>query len=178
MPPETTPYALVRRKGMKNLRIRVRPADGGVAVSAPHWVPKRTIDDFVAGRSEWIARERARLATLPPPLEAGPEAEALRAELRARVAPMLARWAERMDLLPVPPFIVRRMTTRWGTCNVRTRRITFALELARKDDEKLEYVVVHELAHLIEAGHGPRFHAVMDAHLPDWKRIRRKLNGR
>ncbi len=176
--PHAPAYSLVRRKRMKNLRIRVQPEDGSVRVSAPHWVPRRTIDDFVAGRADWIAREQARLATLPPPLAAGPEADRLRAELRERVEPLLAGWTRAMGLEPVPPYTIRRMKTRWGTCNVRTRRITLALELARKDDEKLEYVVVHELAHLIEAGHGPRFTAVMDTHLSDWRRIRRELNGR
>lgn len=156
----------------------VRPPDGEVRVSAPRHVAKREIDRFVASRAEWIAEHQARIAAAPPPLEAGPEAEELRAELRARVEPMLAEWAERMGLLPVPPYIIRRMTSRWGTCNVKTRRITFALELARRDDEKLEYVVVHELAHLIEIGHNQRFYAVMDRHLPEWRRIRRELNGK
>ncbi len=68
------------------------------------------------------------------------------------------------------------MTTRWGTCNVRARRITLNLELARREPELLEYVVVHELAHLIESGHNARFYAVMDRALPDWRLKRRALN--
>jgi len=170
-------YTLVR-KSVKNVRMTVRPPDGEVRVSAPRHVPKREIDRFVASRAEWIAQHQERIASAPAPLEAGPEAERLRAELRARVEPLLECWTERMGLLPVPPYMIRRMRTRWGTCNVQTRRITFALELARKDDEKLEYIVVHELAHLIETGHNARFYAVMDRHLPEWRRIRRELNGK
>ncbi len=68
------------------------------------------------------------------------------------------------------------MTTRWGTCNVKARRITLNLELARREPELLEYVVVHELAHLIEAGHNQRFYAVMDRALPDWRLLRKALN--
>ncbi len=177
MPSDVPIYTLIR-KPVRSVRMTVRPPDGEVRVSAPRHVPKREIDSFVASRAEWIARHQERIAAAPPPLQAGPEAERLRVELRARVEPMLAEWTERMGLLPVPPYMIRRMTTRWGTCNVKTRRITFALELARKDDEKLEYVVVHELAHLIELGHNARFYAVMDTHLPDWRRIRRELNGK
>ena len=70
------------------------------------------------------------------------------------------------------------MTSRWGTCNIQRRHITLALELARRDDELLEYVIVHELAHLFERGHGPAFYAVMDRYLPGWKAKRKELNGR
>lgn len=68
----------------------------------------------------------------------------------------------------------RRMTSRWGSCNTRTRRISLNLELARRPPACLEYVVVHELAHLLEPGHGPRFKALLDRSLPDW-RTREKL---
>lgn len=70
---------------------------------------------------------------------------------------------------------LRRMTSRWGTCNTRTAAITLNTALAEHPPEALEYVVVHELAHLIERGHGPRFHAAMDALLPDWRQRRTAL---
>ena len=56
-------------------------------------------------------------------------------------------------------------------------RVTLNLELARRDPSLLEYVIVHELAHLVERGHNARFYAVMDEHLPDWRHRRRVLNG-
>ncbi|WNM23620.1 M48 family metallopeptidase [Demequina capsici] len=176
MPTDVPAYTLVR-KPVRHVRIAVRPPDGEVRVSAPRHVPKSEIDRFVASRARWIAQHQERIAALPAPLTAGPEAERLRAELRLRVEPLLAYWTDRMGLMPVPPYLIRRMTTRWGTCNVQTRRITFALELARRDDEQLEYIVVHELAHLIERGHDARFYSVMDAYLPQWRRIRKELNG-
>lgn len=73
---------------------------------------------------------------------------------------------------------LRRMTTRWGTCNTQTAAITLNTALAEQPPEALEYVVVHELMHLIERGHGPRFAAGMDALLPDWRERRRALQGR
>ncbi len=77
----------------------------------------------------------------------------------------------------MPDIAIRRMKTRWGTCNTAAKRVTLNLELARRDPALLEYVIVHELAHLIERGHNARFYAVMDTHLPDWKRRRKALNG-
>ena len=70
----------------------------------------------------------------------------------------------------------RSMRSRWGSCNSRTRTITLALELARKHREGLEYVLVHELAHLLVRSHGKRFKSILDRHLPDWRLRRKNLN--
>ena len=72
---------------------------------------------------------------------------------------------------------IRRMKTRWGSCNIAARRVWFSLELARKPEPCLEYIVVHELTHLLERGHGARFKALMDGFLPDWRERRKLLNA-
>lgn len=69
------------------------------------------------------------------------------------------------------------MVSRWGSCNVKTGRICINVQLAAQPPECLEYVVVHELCHLREANHGPRFHALLDAYLPHWRDAERKLRG-
>jgi predicted metal-dependent hydrolase len=97
--------------------------------------------------------------------------------LYARIGPLVEYWADRMAL-DAPSFSVRRMKTRWGTCNIQRRHITIALELARRDEELLEYVIVHELTHLLERGHGPAFKAIMSRYLPEWPQLRARLNGR
>ena len=89
----------------------------------------------------------------------------LKGHLDARVS----MWASRMSL-PLPESRVRRMKTRWGTCNIPAQRIWLNLELARMPLEAIDLVIVHELAHLIERGHNRRFYAVMDAAYPDWRR--------
>ncbi|MFI9655188.1 SprT family zinc-dependent metalloprotease [Guyparkeria sp. GHLCS8-2] len=89
----------------------------------------------------------------------------LREQLERRVEP----WARAMGLA-TPIHRIRRMRTRWGTCNIRDRRIWLNLELARMPVEVIDLVVVHELAHLIERGHNRRFYAVMDDAYPDWRR--------
>jgi predicted metal-dependent hydrolase len=171
------PAYVLTRKRMKNLRMRVTVPDGVVKVSAPHHARLREIDAFVAGRADWIRKQQANAAEMPRPLEAGPEADALRHEMRESVPPLLAYWADRMGL-DVPTVTLRRMTSRWGTCNKAKRHVTLNLELGRRDPELLEYVIVHELAHLYEPNHSPRFYAVMDEYLPGWKAKRRELNGR
>jgi predicted metal-dependent hydrolase len=69
------------------------------------------------------------------------------------------------------------MKTRWGTCNTRTRKIWLNLQLAKKPVECLEYVILHELAHLKVPNHGKDFIAIMDQYMPDWREIKARLNG-
>lgn len=170
------PHYTVTRKRMKTMRLTVRAPHGEVMVSAPRHVPDATIAAFVAQRVDWIEKHKERLASQPIPLEAGPETEELRKRLKRSLPPLVAYWAQQMGV-PVPEIAIRRMSTRWGTCNTVTKRVTLNLELARRDPSLLEYVIVHELAHLIERGHNERFYAVMDAHMPDWRLRRRVLNG-
>lgn len=72
---------------------------------------------------------------------------------------------------------VRSMRSRWGSCNTRTGAITLALELAWRPPENLEYVLVHELAHLLVRSHGKRFKSILDRQLPDWRSRRKALNA-
>lgn len=71
---------------------------------------------------------------------------------------------------------VQRMKTRWGSCNPSTGAIRLNTDLAKKPPECLEYIVVHELAHLIEPSHNARFVSVMDLFLPQWQLYRDELN--
>lgn len=82
-----------------------------------------------------------------------------------------------LDLLSTRRFFVQRMKTKWGSCNHGARTIRLNTELAKKPPECLEYLVVHELAHLIEPTHNARFIALMDRFLPQW-RLRRELLNR
>ena len=69
------------------------------------------------------------------------------------------------------------MKTKWGTCSVEARRIWLNLELAKKPVQCIEYIVVHELVHLIERHHNDRFVSIMDKHLPQWRLQRQELNA-
>ena len=100
----------------------------------------------------------------------------LGATLLERAQPLVEAWSRKLGVNP-GPIRARRMKTRWGSCSVRTGAIRLSLELASKPPACLEYVVVHELAHLLEPGHGPRFHAIVERVLPDWKERKYALRG-
>ena len=73
---------------------------------------------------------------------------------------------------------LRRMKTRWGSCNTRTAAVTLNTELVHYPQECLRYVIIHELCHLYVPNHGPRFHELMDRFCPSWREIRARLNRR
>jgi predicted metal-dependent hydrolase len=98
-------------------------------------------------------------------------------QLETLIEPLVNEWETMMDV-KVSSFRFRHMKTRWGTCNVITHQIVLNTELAKKSFPCIEYILVHEMAHLIERGHGPRFKAVMDKYLPHWKALRKELNGK
>lgn len=100
----------------------------------------------------------------------------LRQDLLERVAPMLETWQPRLGVRAAEVRI-RRMKTRWGSCSVRPQRVWLNLELSARSDACLEYVLVHELLHLLEPSHGPRFWRLMEEHLPQWRKRRAALKG-
>ncbi|GAA4906649.1 SprT family zinc-dependent metalloprotease [Tessaracoccus lubricantis] len=99
-----------------------------------------------------------------------------RRELQAVVPGLFAAWEPLVGRRHAS-LRLRRMTSRWGTCNTRTAAITINTALAERPQTALEYVVVHELMHLVERGHGPRFVAGMDELMPDWRQRRAALRG-
>ena len=78
--------------------------------------------------------------------------------------------------LPVPDFRIKRMKTKWGTCSIKSRRVWLNLELIKKPPACVEYIVVHELVHLLERHHNQAFIAHMDRLLPGWRSARQELN--
>ena len=98
-----------------------------------------------------------------------------RRNLREKAAPRMEEWATSLNL-PVPTWGIRRMKTKWGSCNTQAKRIWLNLELAKKPPECLEYILVHELVHLLERNHNERFKGYMDKLLPDWRERRDLLN--
>lgn len=98
-----------------------------------------------------------------------------RAQLKEAVPPLLARWQPLLDVR-VRRFFVQRMKTKWGSCNHKAGTIRLNTELAKKPVECLEYIVVHELVHLLEPTHNARFVALMDRFMPKWQFRRQVLN--
>ena len=103
--------------------------------------------------------------------------EFFRKYLKREIPKLIEKWEPIMGV-SVAEFGVKRMKTRWGTCNIRARRIWLSLALAEKTSELLEYVVVHEMVHLHERLHNQRFKNFMTLYLPNWKQLQSQLNGR
>ena len=98
-----------------------------------------------------------------------------RDQLKTAVLQLLARW-EPLIGVKVKQVTLRKMKTRWGSCSTQARTIRLNSELARQSRQYLEYVVVHELTHLLEPSHNARFRSLMDQFLPGWRTTRRELN--
>jgi len=98
-----------------------------------------------------------------------------RDELRDKAAPLFEKWEKILKVKP-NKIIVRWMKTKWGSCNPKTGNILLNTELAKKPIICLEYIILHELVHLIEPHHNANFVSLMDKYLPHWKHIRDELN--
>jgi predicted metal-dependent hydrolase len=98
-----------------------------------------------------------------------------RDQMKAAVPSLIARWVPVMGVT-VAGFYVQHMKTKWGSCNPSGGTIRLNTELAKKPKECLEYIVVHEMAHLLEPTHNARFIAFMDRFMPNWRLRRDQLN--
>jgi predicted metal-dependent hydrolase len=103
-------------------------------------------------------------------------AEWYREQIKEAVPPLIAKW-EPLIGVKVERFYVRRMKTKWGSCNPGGGSIRINSELAKKPRECLEYIAVHEMVHLLEPTHNKRFIAIMDRFMPKWQYYRDLLNG-
>ena len=123
---------------------------------------KTTLDLFVREGSDTAQRERVLQ-------------EWYRRQLKAAIPPLIAKW-EPIIGVEVAEWRVKRMKTKWGTCTIEARRIWLNLELVKKPPQCLEYIIVHEMVHLLERLHNERFVAYMDEFIPQWRLLRDELN--
>jgi predicted metal-dependent hydrolase len=123
---------------------------------------KTTLDLSVRAGSDTAYREQVLIAWY-------------RQELKRLIPPLIQKWEPIMGV-KVAEWGVKQMKTKWGTCNISARRIWLNLELIKKNPQCLEYVVVHEMVHLLERYHNERFTAYMTKFLPHWQFLRDALN--
>lgn len=97
-----------------------------------------------------------------------------RAELKNIATPLISKWEKALGV-KVEAFGVKQMKTKWGSCNKADGRIWLNLELAKKHPSAIEYVVLHEMVHLVERLHNDRFFAILDKHMPRWREYKREL---
>jgi len=98
-----------------------------------------------------------------------------RAELKKLIQPIIDKWEKQIGVT-VDDWQVKQMKTKWGTCNIDKKRIWLNLELAKKPIHCLEYIIVHEMIHLLERHHNDRFQTLMEMYMPRWKFYKEELN--
>lgn len=167
-------------KPNKNMYLRVKEPNGQVVITAPMKMKEERIRQFVAEREVWIREAIERVQKKCAQQEAEPievpfmEREN-RYELKRKITALLAKWEPVMEVQSAG-FTIRKMKTRWGSCNVQSHHLNFNYALTKVPEECLEYVVVHELTHLLEASHNARFWSLMEYYLPASKQLRKRLN--
>lgn len=122
----------------------------------------KIIDLFVRPDSDTVERERVLINWY-------------RRRLKEEITPLIAKWEEIIGV-KVDEWGVKQMKTRWGTCNIEARRIWLNLELIKKPVHCLEYIIVHEMVHLLERHHNERFMMYMNRFMPLWQHYREELN--
>ncbi len=168
---------VLTKKRVKNINLRVKAPDGHIEASAPYWVGQEAVAAFVQEKSGWIARKQEALETfaMTAPTEASPEEiQAWRTAVEDAAPALVEKWEAALGVR-AGKLAYRNMSSRWGSCNPKTGRICLNIQLAKYPPECLEYIVVHELCHLIERGHGARFKELLGSVMPDWKARRSKL---
>ena len=99
-----------------------------------------------------------------------------RQQLKELIPPLLEKWQPALGV-QADEWAIKKMKTKWGACNVKVRRIWLNLELAKKPAQCLEYIIVHELLHLLKRQHNDNFFALMNEYLPQWRSRRSELNA-
>ena len=165
-------YELIRSR-RKTLALQLRP-DGTLLVRAPLLTSRRHIEAFLREHWDWVEKRREKQALSPPEDTLGKEELA---DLKKRARPVfLARTAYYAPLVGVrcQRITVRSQRTKWGSCSSRGG-LNFNCLLLLAPPEVLDYVVVHELCHLLEMNHSPRFWSEVKRVLPDYAAARKWL---
>jgi predicted metal-dependent hydrolase len=170
------------RKQQAKLRGQAREAPRSFVERESHYLWGRryllTIREEAAKPSVQLGHRKITLTVRPGSSKAKREAvmhEWHRSLLHDVVPKMIRRWEPQLGV-EVAGFFLQRMKTKWGGCNHRRRNIRLNTELVKKPKDLIEYVIVHEMAHLLEPTHSERFVAVMDKNYPTWREARAELN--
>ena len=176
----TLTYELIR-KNVKNINLRIYP-DGRVRVSASFWVSVSRIEKFLLEKQDFIIKALDKYAENGIKKPENAEIRHFTKEDYNRCQEMIERvmvaFYPKFDKykIKMPKISLRAMKTRWGSCTPAKGTIRFNLMLVDKPQECVEYVVVHELAHLVHPNHSKAFWSVVEEILPDWKARKKRLN--
>ena len=162
-----TDYTLIRAK-RRTMSLQL-DRDGRVVVRAPYGVKKEFIDRFVAEHEDWLnrAREKQQNRRLAHPEPTDEERKALIAQAKEYLPMRVDYWSDIMGLTPTD-LKITSARTRFGSCSGKNS-ICFSWRLMQYPPEAIDYVVVHELAHIRHHNHSPAFYALIERYMPDWR---------
>ena len=166
------PYRVIR-SSRRTVSLQIVPG-GEVLVRCPKRMSNGDIRRFVESKSGWIEKHlEKRTAAARLPVFTDEQLQVLARQARQTIPERVAHFAPLVGVT-YGRITIRSQHTLWGSCSSKGN-LNFNCLLMLTPPEVLDYVVVHELCHLLERGHGPRFHALMDTFMPDWKERRAKL---
>ena len=144
------------------------------------WGRRHLLTVVHRGRQAVVSLDHKRITlTVRPGSSAKKRAEVIhewhKSLLHEVVPALIKKWEPKLDV-QVTGYFLQRMKTKWGGCNHRAGHIRLNTELVKKPKDLLEYVIVHEMAHLLEPTHSDRFTAILDKHYPTWREARAELN--
>lgn len=169
------PVTLEWRK-VKNMNLYVKRPDGAVLVTAPIGTSQAQILEFLHRKEHWIVKHHETMARQNEKEKALDVTEAQMQDFQKRLENYIEKWGPIMGV-HATHWTIRTMKTRWGSCTVTTGRIRINARLILYPEKCLEYIVVHELCHLIEPSHNKRFKNYMTKFLPDWKQREKLLRN-
>ncbi|MCL1957561.1 MAG: M48 family metallopeptidase [Fibromonadales bacterium] len=169
---------LAERKRVRSVRLYISQKDLQAHLTIPYYASEKFALDFLNKNIKWLKRTMEKIKTNPPPAlrQEAEISEKEMEELKKLISNLLPQWEFRLGV-KAKNWKLRKMKTQWGNCKMKTGEITFSTGLIKKPLHCIEYVVAHELAHLIEANHSEKFYAVIAKHFPYWKEARTELNG-
>jgi len=162
----------LERKRVRNLRLYVSQKDLQVRLTVPFYVSEKYALEFANSKIKWLKKNLDAMKAKPPVTEVS---KAEIEELTKIISNLIPEWEFKIGV-QVKKWKLRKMTSQWGNCKIAEREITFSTNLIRKPMRCIEYVVAHELAHILVANHSAKFYAIIAKHFPYWKAISKELN--
>ena len=170
------PEYRVIRSNRRTVALELSP-DLTLTVRAPSRMTNPEIARFVESKAGWIERHRMRMMARPVSLEPSPEEFLALIRAAHQILPERVRfWGERMGLHPTR-ITITRARTRYGSCSAKNA-VSFSCRLMQKEGALVDYVVVHELAHIRFKNHGRAFHQLIEQYLPGHRALEKRLRGR
>ncbi|HIW20667.1 MAG TPA: M48 family metallopeptidase [Candidatus Dorea intestinavium] len=168
-------WVTIEYKAIKNMNLYIKPPDGHLLITTPKGTPLGHIEAFIEAKKEWIIKTQKKVVARNSKEEKADKPTPKELEkLKEEIEELAKIWEPKMGVAATK-YTIRDMKTRWGSCTPARGTIRISSRLIPYPQECLEYIVVHELCHLIEPSHNQRFKKYMTRFLPDWKERRKKL---